>query len=252
MRQADSLSAGFFASPIAWTPMEPKPQTGRIRTRDRILDAALRLFNEVGESNVSTTTIAEAMRISSGNLYYHFRNKDDIIAPVFARFEQEMERRLKMPGSSKVTLMHCWSYLRDMSEFMWDFRFLYRDINDLVARNRILETNFKRLVEGKKRFAREVCRQFIEDGKMEATPEQLEAICTNIVVVVTHWLPYQYVQHPRQYNDAEQIRNYLHGLSYYVLSILAPYLRGRARGTFDRLARDYAASTAVTEVVTEK
>ena len=227
--------------------MESKPQTGPRRTRDRILDVSLRLFNEVGEPNVTTTTIAEAMEISPGNLYYHFRNKDDIITSIFARFEQEMERRLKLPDDHKPTLGESWGYLQYMSEFLWNYRFLYRDINDLLARNRMLETNFKRIVEQKKRFAQEICRQFLDDGEMEATPDQVEAICTNIVVVATYWLSFQFVQHPRQYNDPEQIRGYLHSASYHIFSILAPYLRGNARQAFDQLAREFAAAKAQTE-----
>ncbi|WP_422648922.1 Transcriptional regulator [Cupriavidus sp. H18C1] len=227
--------------------MESKPQTGPRRTRDRILDVSLRLFNEVGEPNVTTTTIAEAMEISPGNLYYHFRNKDDIITSIFARFEQEMERRLKLPDDHKPTLGESWGYLQYMSEFLWNYRFLYRDINDLLARNRMLETNFKRIVEQKKRFAQEICRQFLDDGEMEATPEQVDAICTNIVVVATYWLSFQFVQHPRQYNDPEQIRGYLHSASYHIFSILAPYLRGNARQAFDQLAREFAAAKAQAE-----
>lgn len=221
--------------------MELKQQTGPRRTRDRILDASLRLFNELGEPNVTTTTIAEAMAISPGNLYYHFRNKDDIISSIFVLFEQEMERRLKMPANRKATLDESWGYMQYMAEFMWTYRFLYRDINDLLARNRMLETNFKRIVEQKKRFAMEICRQFQEDGEMEATPEQVDVICTNMVVVATYWLSFQFVQHPRQYNDAEQIRGYLHGASHHIFSILAPYLRGSARHAFDVLAQEYAA-----------
>lgn len=224
--------------------MEPKQQTGPRRTRDRILDVSLRLFNELGEPNVTTTTIAEAMAISPGNLYYHFRNKDDIINSIFVLFEQEMERRLKMPADRKATLDESWGYMQYMAEFMWTYRFLYRDINDLLARNRMLEINFKRIVEQKRRFAMEICRQFQEDGEMEATPEQVDAICTNMVVVATYWLSFQFVQHPRQYNDAEQIRGYLHGASHHIFSILAPYLRGSARHAFDVLAQQHADANA--------
>ncbi len=224
--------------------MEPKPQTGPRRTKDRILDVSLKLFNEVGEPSVTTTTIAEAMEISPGNLYYHFRNKDDIINSIFVRFEQEMERRLKLPDDHKATLDESWGYLQRMSEFMWTYRFLYRDINDLLARNRMLETNFKRIVERKKRFAHEMCQQFLNDGEMEATPQQIDMITTNMVVLATYWLSFQFVQHPRQYNDPDRIRGYLHSASYHIFSVLGPYLRGPAREAFDQLVRQFTDASA--------
>lgn len=111
----------------------------------------------------------------------------------------------------------------------------------------MLELNFKRIVEQKRHFAMDICHQFIEDGEMEATPVQVDAICTNIVVIATYWLSFQFVQHPRQYNDPEQIRGYLHGSSYHIFSILAPYLRGKAREAFDQLAREYAAQKAAAD-----
>ena len=54
-------------------------------TREKILDTALALFNKEGTAAISTNHIAEAAGISPGNLYYHFRNKEEVIRELFER-----------------------------------------------------------------------------------------------------------------------------------------------------------------------
>ena len=54
-------------------------------TKSRILDAALALFNEQGTANVTTNHISEALGMSPGNLYYHYRNKSALFFAVQRR-----------------------------------------------------------------------------------------------------------------------------------------------------------------------
>lgn len=68
-------------------------QTKSDKTREKILQTANRLFNERGAYRVHTHHIAKAAGLSPGNLYYHFKNKEDIILALF----QQME--LFAPGS---------------------------------------------------------------------------------------------------------------------------------------------------------
>src|SRR6476620_11119191 len=109
------------------------------RTRERILELSLRLFNDFGEPNITTTVIAEEMNISPGNLYYHFRNKDDIVNSLFAQFESEIGRVLAVPGDRRPTVEDVWLFLHGSFELIWRYRFVYHDLNDLLSRNRKVE-----------------------------------------------------------------------------------------------------------------
>lgn len=52
-------------------------------TRDRIVDAALRLFSERGTSAVSVREVADAAGVTVPGLYYHFASKADLIREVY-------------------------------------------------------------------------------------------------------------------------------------------------------------------------
>ncbi len=71
----------------------------RKSTRDRIVDAAVELFNAEGVGNVTTNHIAAHLGISPGNLYYHFANKEEIVRAAFARMNDEAAAIWSLPES---------------------------------------------------------------------------------------------------------------------------------------------------------
>jgi AcrR family transcriptional regulator len=209
------------------------------RTRERILELSLRLFNEFGEPNITTTVIAEEMNISPGNLYYHFRNKDDIVNSLFAQFETEIGRMLSMPEGRRPNMEDVWLYLHFSFELVWRYRFFYRDLNDLLSRNRKLELHFKQILAHKIKVAKELCLGLREDKAMEATDMEIDALATNIVVVGTYWLSYEYVRNPRRYTEQQAMADALARGCYQVLSLIGPYLRGETQLLFEKLAEEY-------------
>lgn len=220
-----------------------QPRKAPRRTRERILELSLRLFNDFGEPNVTTTTISDEMNISPGNLYYHFRNKDDIVNAIFKQFEQELEPLLEAPAQRATNVEDVWLFLHLLFELIWRYRFLYRDLNDLLSRNRTLETRFKQILNSEIRLAASMCRGLRHTGEMEATDAEIEAMATNMVVVATYWLSFEYVREPRKYNEPEHISQSLARGAYHVLAMGAPMMRGASRQLFEQLADAYLAQT---------
>jgi AcrR family transcriptional regulator len=216
--------------------MERKPPR---RTRERILEVALRLFNDFGEPNVNTTQIAEEMKISPGNLYYHFKNKDDIINCIFQQFERESDRLLATPTMRSANVEDAWLFLHLLFELIWKYRFFYRDLNNLLANNRTHEVKFKELLNSKVRVARGLCEGLRSNGDLQASSSEIEALATNMVVVATYWLSYAYVLDPRRSSEPEVVGAALQRGCYQVLALTAPYLTGDSRALFEKLAAEY-------------
>jgi AcrR family transcriptional regulator len=209
------------------------------RTRERILELSLRLFNDFGEPNITTTVIAEEMNISPGNLYYHFRNKDDIVNSIFAQFEGEIVRMLTVPAGHRSSMDDVWAYLHSLFELIWKYRFFYRDLNDLLSRNRTLELQFKAILAHKTALARQLCVDLRSEGALEADDSRIGAVAVNMAVIATYWLSYEYVRNPRNYNEAQAVAGALARGCYQVLALIGPYLRGGTRERFDNLSDDY-------------
>jgi len=216
--------------------MQPKAPR---RTRERILEISLRLFNEFGEPNITTTVISDELNISPGNLYYHFRNKDDIVNSIFALFESEIERMLAVPQGRKPNMEDVWIYLHLMFELVWKYRFFYRDLNDLLSRNRKLELHFKQILAHKIKVARQLCEGLRGAEALEASDLEIDALATNMVVVASYWLSYEYVRNPRKYSEQQAMADALARGCYQVLSLIGPYLRGSTQLLFEKLAEEY-------------
>ena len=204
------------------------------KTRQRILDAALDLFNAQGESNVSTNHIADEMEISPGNLYYHYRNKDDIIEQLFQRFEERMDLALTVPEGRAVTLEDVWLQLHLVFECIWDYRFLYRDIVNILSRNRSLRLRFARILKRGSGNAHAIMRGLDESGAMRASAAEIEGLATNILVLATFWLNYAGIR-----GEKDEQRAIQQGIVQ-VMMLVSPFLRDSERLHLHTLSAAYA------------
>jgi AcrR family transcriptional regulator len=203
------------------------------QTRQRILDTSLSMFNQQGEPNVTTNHIADELEISPGNLYYHFRNKDDIIEQLFARYEERMDTALVSPEGRLRDLEDIWLQLHLVFECIWEYRFLYRDLVDILSRNRRLRLRFARILKRAAEGASSGMRGLVQAGVMRASATEVEATATNILVIATFWMNYASVRGDKDENEA--IRSGI----VQVMMLLSPLLRDAERVHLNTLTQAY-------------
>lgn len=213
------------------------------RTAERILEVTLDLFNRFGEPNVSTTLISAELNISPGNLYYHYPAKDRLINSLFDRYEKALGELLNASDGVR-DVEDAWFFMHTLFELIWQYRFLYRDLNDLLSKNRRLETHFQAVLKNKARAVRAVLDGMSRAGAVSIDARELEPTATSIVVVLTYWLSYEYVRDPRRALEPEGVQGALLRGAHHVLHLLVPYLEPAQRSHLLQLAGEYGSQGA--------
>jgi len=118
-----------------------------MRTRDLILEVALVLLNERGESIVTSVDLAHEMNISPGNLYYHFKGKEQVVEELYAQFHARIllalqEIASQARGDTRETL----AGLSVISEILQQFKFISQDLLGIHERYLSLRESIKKLV----------------------------------------------------------------------------------------------------------
>ena len=211
------------------------------RTRERILETSLALFNRFGEPNITTAHVADEMNISPGNLYYHFRNKDEIIGELYGALEARLLPLFAVPKGRSADVEDLWFMLHLLFEQMWAYRFFYRDLIELTSRNRRIASRFAQLTKQGENTVIELCRGMTEAGTLRASDREIATIARNVVIVATYWMSYQRTTHPPPAGAAQDDAASL-GLdraAFQVLALIAPFTYGAAQALIERLGERY-------------
>lgn len=200
-----------------------------MKTKDRILQTSLLLFNEEGEPNVTTVDVANEMGISPGNLYYHFRGKEVIIEDIYDQFDREMTDILTAPIQKTIGMEDSWFYLYVVFEHIYQYRFLYYNLSDVMQRYEKIQRRFKRLLKLKVNTTKTLCRDLEKHELLrEIKDGELEVLVNQIVMTVIYWFSFNSVS-DRHYKNPEIL---MHEGVFQVMSLLAPYLQEHKKDFF--------------------
>lgn len=161
-------------------------------TKTRILDTALALFNARGSANVTTNHIAEALGMSPGNLYYHFRNKAEIVRGLFARIMAAWAENYALPQSRSPSFKSMDSMAAGNFDIQWQYRFFFRDLTMLLAADEDLASQYRTNRETGMANTKALLRHFIDAGLMASADKRtLDEITQLLWLVGDFWLVFR-------------------------------------------------------------
>ena len=201
-----------------------------MKTRDRILECALHLFNQKGEPNVSTMEVANEMGISPGNLYYHFHGKEPLVLGLFERFQGELTPLLDPPADVQLAAEDYWLFLHLIVERMAHYRFLFQDLSNLAGRLPKLARGIRQLLNALKRTLASLLARLKAQGQVVSDTQALGQLVEQITMTLLFSMDYQ-----RILGRQGEVRVVV----YQIMMLTAPHLLLPARQATERLALRY-------------
>ncbi|AYC34625.1 TetR/AcrR family transcriptional regulator [Pseudomonas cavernae] len=201
-----------------------------MKTRDRILECALLLFNQLGEPNVSTLEIANELDISPGNLYYHFHGKEPLVLELFARFQEEMAPLLDPPADARLGAEDYWLFLHLIVERLAQYRFLFQDLSNLAGRLPKLARGIRSWLNALKRTLAALLARLKAERQLTSDTRALGLLVEQITLTLLFSLDYQRILG----TDGES-----RIVVYQVMMLVTPHLTADSRQAAEQLALRY-------------
>lgn len=203
-----------------------------MKTRERILQCALELFNEHGEPNVTTLDIANELDISPGNLYYHFRGKEALLEELLADFLDQTHGLLHLESrAGQLEPEDYWLFLHLLFESIITYRFLFQDLSNLIGRYTIIARSMRQWVDALRSTLNRLLLDLHEQQRLLCDAPALERLLDALCQTVLFWLDYQRVSQRENDEPTQAVQQ--------VLGLLLPYLETDTRHWMSSLIQRY-------------
>ena len=158
-----------------------------MKTKDRIVETALQLFNQHGYGAVSTAALAAACHMAEGNLWYHFKTRAALLDAIAERFACAIETRLALrPGGDPVA--NYAALLNAVMEEFRAFRFLYRDQQNYGDEAAMIRANAPRWLTATFDQIEAHLAALVSAGLLDWPGERLRDLAINATIVLRYGL----------------------------------------------------------------
>ena len=204
-----------------------------MKTKEKIIKTAIELFNNHGTHAITTNHIAKKINISPGNLYYHFKNKFDIIRVISDEFNNELRSVFKIQINTIIDFRNnIMSIYNCFFKIQKSYQFLFTEGVYLTEKDYILFEKYQQLRSTIKEDYHKILKNLI---KIKILKKETLNIIDNLLntqwIILWHWVNHSILE-KTTYNDL-QIKKGIE-LSF---SIITPHLTSVGRIEFENTMR---------------
>ena len=161
-----------------------------MKTSEKILLISLDLFNSQGERNITSVDIANELDISPGNLYYHYKGKDDIVNALVDSYIAKINA---IPQSFEEN-EDFYKYLFYCLETMHLFRFLFQNIAEISTQYPTINNRLQKLAKFQRQYLRKSLTKQLQDGTLTSTSTDIDLLLDIISLTLFQSLNYYQMQ----------------------------------------------------------
>lgn len=160
-----------------------------MKTKDKIISNAIKLFNTQGVSNVRLQDIAKESNISAGNLNYHYHLKRDLIIAVLAYMSQSF-RDMKVNNVKRLEQGDYTAVIKSFLNFQIKHRFFYRDILEISRFTDDAAALFEYQMNEVLNFTRTGMQLAVEKGLIQPEPHEghYTYFAKSLWAILSSWL----------------------------------------------------------------
>ncbi|MFT5136332.1 MAG: AcrR family transcriptional regulator [Arenicella sp.] len=183
----------------------------KMSTRDLILEVAIVLLNERGESIVTSVDLAHEMNISPGNLYYHFKGKEQVVEELYAQFHARVLVALQeITAQTKGDPKEILAGLALVSDILQQFKFVSQDLRGLHERYPRLRASISKLLTLLNKTLVALVKLMMDKSKVVESSNASKLLANNLMYTLINFNGYNSMLDPSVQLESLSIEEHLY------------------------------------------
>jgi AcrR family transcriptional regulator len=204
----------------------------KMNTRGKILDRALKMFNERGIEYVGLRELAGELDIHVGNITYYFPTKDDLVFQLSLELTKKNEATIVV--SEHVTMLSFLEMLFQVFQNHMEFRCLFLSFVHLMEQNKLMAESYRKTQTHRRFTIKSNIAALAAAGYLNVNDDvELDVLVSTIALISRFWISEAAVSF-KHLSATAQISHYITLVS----KLLYPYASAKGKKEINRFLED--------------